>query len=108
MSTQPENSTQEQIIDTFDGIILNKLENNQNLDQNEQERVADILKNSVKTVPTSKLDIIVPESTDIIVFSLIVFAVVIIWLFNKNPVVMPIAAAAIGGVVGYLVPKTSK
>ncbi len=109
MSTTSENNTQEQIIDTFDGIILNKLENKQILDPAEQDRVTDILKNSVKTVPTSpktKLDIIVPESNDVIVFSLIVFAIVIIWFFNKNPVVVPIASAAIGGVVGYLVPKS--
>ncbi len=44
MSTPPENSTAEQIIDKFDGIILNKLENNQSLDPNEQDRVTDILK----------------------------------------------------------------
>ncbi len=110
MSTPPENSTAEQIIDKFDGIILNKLENNQSLDPNEQDRVTDILKNSVQTAPTApktNLDIIVPESNDVIVFSLIVFAIVIIWLFNKNPGVIPIASAAIGGVVGYLVPKSS-
>lgn len=109
MSTTSENNTEKQIIDTFDGIILNKLKTKQSLDPAEQDRVTDILKNSIKTVPTSpktKLDIIVPESNDVIVFSLIVFAIVIIWFFNKNPVVVPIASAAIGGVVGYLVPKS--
>ena len=108
MSTTSGNNTQDQIIDTFDGIILDKLENKQSLDPAEQDRVTDILKNSVITVPTAqktKLDIIVPESNDVIVFSLIVFAILIIWFFNKNPVVVPIASAAIGGVVGYLVPK---
>ena len=109
MSTTSENNTEKQIIDTFDGIVLNKLKTKQSLDPAEQDRVTDILKNSIKTVPTSpktKLDIIVPESNDVIVFSLIVFAIVIIWFFNKNPVVVPIASAAIGGVVGYLVPKS--
>ena len=80
MSTTPEKSTEEQIIDKFDGIILNKLENKLSLDPNEQDHVTDILKNSVQTVPTapkSKLDIIVPESNDVIVFSLIIFAIII-------------------------------
>jgi hypothetical protein len=111
MSTTPEKSTEEQIIDKFDEIILNKLENKLSLDPNEQDHVTDILKNSVQTVPTapkSKLDIIVPESNDVIVFSLIIFAIIIIWFFNKNPVLVPIASAAIGGVVGYLVPKSSQ
>ena len=44
MSAPPEMSTEEQIIEKFDGIILNKLENNQSLDPNEQERVTDIPK----------------------------------------------------------------
>ncbi len=109
MST-PRKSTEEQIIDTLDEIILNKLKNNQTLVPSEQDRVLNIIKNSAQIVPTaprSKLDIIVPESNDVIVFSLIVFAIIIIWFFNKNPVLVPIASAAIGGVVGYLVPKNS-
>ena len=109
MST-PRESTEEQIIDTLDEIILNKLKNNQTLVPSEQDRVLNIIKNSAQIVPTaprSKLDIIVPESNDVIVFSLIVFAIIIIWFFNKNPVLVPIASAAIGGVVGYLVPKNS-
>lgn len=109
MST-PRKSTEQQIIDTLDEIILNKLKNNQTLVPSEQDRVLNIIKNSAQIVPTaprSKLDIIVPESNDVIVFSLIVFAIIIIWFFNKNPVLVPIASAAIGGVVGYLVPKNS-
>ena len=52
MST-PRKSTEEQIIDTLDEIILNKLKNNQTLVPSEQDRVLNIIKNSAQIVPTA-------------------------------------------------------
>lgn len=90
----------------LDKKILTNVKSETTLSDEEKQRLNNISESS-NSVNTSA-DKLTKALNFVIALSLVVFAAIIIGFFHGNQSIIVIASAAIGGVVGYLVPNTKK